>query len=504
MILYNKLYTTLHRKRIREIALYSNYPDKIQECVLKKIIKANINTQFCRQYKLSTKTTYKEFASSVPLFEYEQFHSFIKQLFKGEKKLITNDKVIYFAKSSGTTCDKSKYIPLTRNFLKTCHYKGGRDILLFYLLNKPGSKIFEGKTLSLGGKFSEETTISTYKVGDLSAHLIHNLPLWAKLFSTPPKKIALHPEWESKVKLMSNYIKKKNVTAIMGAPSWVIILLKYLLNSTNKNCVAELWPNLELFVHGGMSIKPYINSFNEIIGKPINFMEVFNASEGFFAIQNDLNSNDMLLMLDYNIFYEFIPFEKTTNTINNAISITDIELNKTYSLVITTSSGLWRYILGDTIEFTSLTPPKIIIKGRTKLFINAFGEEVIIENVEKAINEACNKTNSIVKEYTVAPLFSKSKSAGCHQWIFEFERKPPNMEYFMKIIDETLKKLNSDYETKRYKNITLDFPEFVVVKNNTFYEWLKRNNKLGGQNKIPRLCNDRNFADEILKINNEL
>lgn len=504
MLFYNKLYKLLHKKRVDDIKNFIQYPVETQLSVLKKILKKNKNTEFCKKYNISDKTTYEEFSSRVPVFEYEQYYEYIKQVLNNKNNVITSDKVVFIAKSSGTTTGKSKYIPVTYNFLKTCHYKGGKDVLLFYLLNNPSSRIFSGKTLSLGGSFSKELNNENFKFGDLSAILIKNLPLWAALFCTPTHKIALISEWEEKLKKMTKYLITQNVTAAMGAPSWFIILLKSILKDTGKTYISEIWPNFELFVHGGMSFKPYVKSFNEIVGKKINFMEVYNASEGFFAIQNDLNSNDMLLMLDYNIFYEFIPFNENTDSAHKVIPLKDVEVNKTYSLVITTSSGLWRYIIGDTIKFTSINPPKIVINGRTKLYLNAFGEELIIDNVEKAINEACTKTTAIIREYTVAPLFSNSNTAGCHQWIFEFEKEPENIKLFMTIIDDTLKKLNSDYEAKRYKNITIDFPVYTVVKNNTFYEWLKRNNKLGTQNKIPRLCNDRKFADEILKINNEL
>jgi hypothetical protein len=501
----NSLISLINNKRIQQIELFKKDPYTTQQNVLKNLLAKAKNTEFGLQYKFNKISTAEEFAYYVPLHHYEDFYPYIERLLKGEQNVIWNSEIKWFAKSSGTTSSKSKFIPVSREALEECHYKGGRDVIALYLKQNPVSKIFTGKTLALGGSHKISEFNSDIYYGDLSAVLIHNLPFWAEFFRTPNIEIALMDEWETKIEKMAHETINKNVTVIAGVPSWMMVLIKKIFEITGKNYLDEIWPNIELFIHGGISFDPYREHFKSFFKyKNIHYLETYNASEGFFAIQDDLLSNDMLLMLDLGIYYEFIPINELQKPTPKTVDISNVELNKNYAIVISTNAGLWRYIIGDTIKFTSLYPHKIRITGRTKHFINAFGEELIVENAEYAVKKASEKTGAIVLEYIAAPKFMDKNTTGSHQWIFEFEKEPENMQLFMEELDNALKDVNSDYEAKRYKDITISFPEYVIVKKGTFYQWLKKNNKLGGQHKIPRLENERKIVEEILKINNTL
>ena len=416
---------------------------------------------------------------------------------KGAQNVFWNTPIKWFAKSSGTTNAKSKFIPVSSEALEDCHYKGSKDLLCMYLNNNENSDMFLGKSLRLGGS-SQIYENNNSSFGDLSAILIENMPMWAEFSSTPSNKISLMSEWESKLTAIINETKTENVTSFAGVPSWMLVLLNRILTETNNTNLFELWPNLEVYFHGGVNFEPYREQYQKILpNKDFKYYEIYNASEGFFAIQ-DLNySNDLLLMLDYGIFYEFIPMDTFGTPNQKTIRLTDVELFKNYAIVITTNSGLWRYMIGDTIRFTSLKPYRIRVSGRTKHHINVFGEELMVENTDNAIAKTCSQLNCEVKDYTVAPIFMIDKEKGAHEWMIEFKKNPENISNFQKTLDENLQLLNSDYEAKRYNNMTLNPLVINIARENLFYDWLKEHNKLGGQHKIPRLSNQRDYLEQL-------
>jgi len=504
MVIFNKIYSALHNKRIeRLITNYSKYGDLIQSETLKKIIKKNYNTLYAQRYGLNKDSDYNEFSKKIPIIKYEDIKEYIDLTLKGFKNILTKEEIISFAKSAGTT-SKSKYIPISKEFLKNCHYKGGKDVLSFYLANNPNSKIFKGKSLTLPGTFDLYNK-NKFFIGDLSASLVYFLPLWAKIFKEPNKKLIFVQDFEQKISKIIKNTKNKNIVALFGSPVWFKVLLSFMINHFKINYISEIWPNLELFVHGGVSISPYFNELKKLIAKEINYLEVYNASEGFFAFQNDLSYDDLLLCLDYDVFYEFIPLSDINKNNYKVLNINNIEENKIYSLVITTSNGLWRYAIGDLLKITKINPIKIKLVGRTQLFLNTFGEELTIEQIETALKETCNKTEAIVNEFCIHPvIISDSLNAGYHLWLIEFKKQPTNFKTFYENLDTVLKNINSDYEAKRYKNITLKEPKIIALKINTFYTWLKSKNKLGGQNKVPRIIYDENIVKEIINISNSL
>ena len=411
-----------------------------------------------------------------------------------------SSKIKWFAKSSGTTNAKSKFIPVSNESLEDCHYAAGKDLLCMYLNNNPNSQLFTGKSLRLGGSKSPYEKNGTF-YGDLSAILIDNMPFWAEFSSTPSNKTSLMNDWNYKIDAIINETLNENVTSLAGVPSWMLVLLNKILEKSNKEFISEQWPNLEVYFHGGVSFKPYRSEFNDIISnKNFKYYEVYNASEGFFAIQDQNESDELLLMLDYGIFYEFIEIDNT-NQSEKIIDLSDVKVGVNYALLITTNSGLWRYKIGDTIVFTNLKPFRIIVSGRTKHFINTFGEEVIIENVEKSLEIALKKYNCTIKDFTVAPFYMKNGKKGKHEWMIEFIKEPENLDQFMKEIDFQIQNNNSDYKAKRFKNITLDRPRLIKARKNLFYDWLKKKKKLGGQNKVPRLLNERSFIEELIEMN---
>jgi len=492
------------QKRINQIKLFMQYPIEVQQELFFKLIEKAQNTEFGKKYDYKSilrEGKIENFKNSVPLHDYNSLKPYIDRLRAGEQNILWHSPIHWFAKSSGTTDDKSKFIPVSKEALEDCHFKGGKDVIAIYASQSPNTKMLSGKSLSLGGSHQINKINNKSYFGDLSAVLIQNLPFWAQYIRTPNIKIALMDEWEAKLERMAEATIKENVISLAGVPSWMLVLAKRILEITGKNNLHEVWKNLEVFVHGGVSFVPYREQYKKIVDtSKMKFLETYNASEGFFGIQDDPNTDDMLLMLDYGIFYEFIPMECADQEQPKTLLLGEVELNKNYALVISTNGGLWRYIIGDTVKFTSLFPFKIKITGRIKHFINAFGEELIIDNAEKALKTACEQTGAEIREYTAAPIYMSETSKGGHQWLIEFSKKPTDLNLFAKILDDTLKTLNSDYEAKRYKNMTLNFPLVQVMKDGIFYYWLKTKGKLGGQHKVPRLANSRIYIDEIIEL----
>jgi hypothetical protein len=504
MPLLNSLVSWINLKRINQIDLMKHYPVEVQNEILANLLIKAKDTEFGKKYGFSTIETPQQFSEKVPLHDYDAFKPYTERVMKGEQNVIWPGEIRWFAKSSGTTSDKSKFIPVSKEALEECHYKGGRDVIALYLKQYPESEMFSGKTLALGGSHKVSEFNSDLYYGDLSAVLIQNLPFWAEFLRTPTLEIALMDEWKSKIEKIAHETIKHNVTVLAGVPSWMMVLIKRVFEITGKPYLNEIWPQLELFIHGGVSFEPYREHYRSFFNNnSMRYLETYNASEGFFGIQDELTNPSMLLMLDYGIYYEFIPLEELEKEHPKSLSIGEVEKNKQYALVITTNAGLWRYLIGDTIKFTSLYPHKIKITGRTKHFINAFGEELVVENADYGIKKACEKTGALIREYTAAPVFMNMNQTGSHEWIFEFEKEPENMSDFMKELDEVLKSVNSDYEAKRYLNMTLDFPQYRVVKKDTFYEWLRQKSKLGGQHKVPRLANHREYVEELINLNKQ-
>lgn len=500
---FNSIFSWLIKKRTAQIDLFKQYPIETQNEWLYNLVSTAKETEFGKAYGFASINSYQDFKREVPLQTYEDVKPYVDRLFKGEQQLLWPSEVKWFAKSSGTTNDKSKFIPVTKESLEDCHYKGGKDLLSMYYDNYPNRKLYKGKHLILGGSAEVNYLSDESYFGDLSAIILKNLPWWAEIRRTPSKEIALMSQWEEKIEQLAQTTVHEDVYILAGVPSWTLVLLNKIKENTGVNSIKEIWPNLELFMHGGVSFEPYREQFKQVINDPnMNFVETYNASEGFFGIQDTVDKNEMLLMLDYGIFFEFIPMEKFEGVNSKeVISIEDVELDKNYAIVISTNAGLWRYIVGDTIKFTSKFPHRIQITGRTKHFINAFGEELIVENVEKAMAIASERTNASIREYTVAPVYMEDGENGTHEWLIEFYDEPKSMENFMEVLDTALKSLNSDYEAKRFGNMAMTFPKYHKLPKNTFDNWLKQKGKLGGQNKVPRLSNDRKLIDEILTWN---
>ena len=489
------------KQRIHQIELFLKYPNEVQEELLMNLIKSSENTVIGLQYDYATINSYTTFTERVPVSTYEELEPLIERTRKGEQNVFWETPIKWFAKSSGTTNAKSKFIPVSTEALEDCHYKGSKDLLCMYLNNNENSEMFLGKSLRLGGSSQIYEENNTF-FGDLSAILIENMPIWAEFSSTPSNKTSLMSEWETKIAAIINETKNENVTSFAGVPSWMLVLMNKVLAETGKGNLMELWPNLEVYFHGGVNFEPYREQYQKILPKKdFKYYEIYNASEGFFAIQDLNDSNDLLLMLDYGIFYEFIPMDTFDTPDQKIIRLSDVVLFKNYAVVITTNSGLWRYLIGDTVRFTSLNPYRIRVSGRTKHHINVFGEELMVENADQAIAKTCQITNAEIVDYTVAPVFMKDKEKGAHEWMIEFKKKPADIVAFGKILDETLQSLNSDYEAKRYNNMTLNPLAVNVARENLFYDWLKEKNKLGGQHKIPRLSNQRDYLEQLKNIN---
>ncbi len=498
---FNSIFSWLIKKRIHQIELFTKYPIEVQREWFQKLISTAAPTEWGKKHGFASIKNYKDYVKNNPLQEYESVKPYIDRLVKGEQNVLWPGEVKWFAKSSGTTNDKSKFIPVTREALEDCHYKGGKDLLCLYYHNHPNRKLYKGKHLIVGG--SSQINYLSYDsyFGDLSAIIIKNLPFWVELRRTPNKKIALMSNWEEKLEQMARSTLNEDVYIIAGVPSWTLVLLKRILQITEKKNIAEVWPNIELYMHGGVSFEPYRKQFKNIIQKSdMNYVETYNASEGFFGIQDQSDVNELLLMLDYGIYYEFIPMEKYAGENSQTIPLEEVEAGKNYALVISTNAGLWRYIPGDTIMFTSTLPYRFKITGRTKQYINTFGEELIVDNAEKAMVIACERTGASIKDYTAGPLYMSHEDVGAHEWIIEFENQPRDISFFTEVLDNALKSLNSDYEAKRSNDLNLKKPIIHVAPPDTFLKWLKEKGKLGGQNKVPRLSNNRKYLDELLPL----
>lgn len=488
------------KQRIHQIELFLKYPNEVQEELLHNLLMASENTILGKKYDFSSINSYQTFVERVPIATYEELQPLIERTRQGEQGVFWETPIKWFAKSSGTTNAKSKFIPVSNEALEDCHYKGSKDLLCLYLNNNEDSELFLGKSLRLGGSSQIYENNNTF-FGDLSAILIENMPIWAEFSSTPSNKTSLMSEWESKIAAIINETKNENVTSFAGVPSWMLVLMNKVLENTGKESLLEIWPNLEVYFHGGVSFSPYKDQYKKILpSKDFKYYEIYNASEGFFAIQDLNNSSDLLLMLDYGIFYEFISMDTFGTPNQKVVRLADVELNKNYAIVITTNSGLWRYLIGDTVRFTSLNPYRIRVTGRTKHHINVFGEELMVENTDQAIAKACQITHTEVIDYTVAPIFMQDKEKGAHEWMIEFKKKPTDVGLFQKVLDETLQTLNSDYEAKRHNNMTLNPLVINIARENLFYDWLKERDKLGGQHKIPRLSNQRDYLEQLKEM----
>jgi hypothetical protein len=486
--------------RIAHIERWIANPVATQREVLQDLVTHGQYTAFGRKYGFNEIFNIRKFKEAVPISEYEDLKPFIYRLFEGEEQVLWNTPVNWFAKSSGTTSDKSKFIPITEESLEDCHYQAAKDVLALYYKFNNDSDLLTGKGLVIGGSHQISKINDDMSVGDLSAVLLQNTPMWANWIRTPELSIALMDEWESKIEQLAQSTILENVTSISGVPTWTLLLIKRILEITGKQTLKEVWPSLELYIHGGVSFTPYKEQFQKLIGPGCTYLEMYNASEGFFAAQDDPTVEGMLLFLDHGIFYEFMPAEEYGKDIPRTIGLDKVELDKNYALVISTNGGLWRYLVGDTIKFTSLAPYRIVVTGRLKQFINAFGEEVMVDNTDKAIAAAAANTGLVVKDYTAAPIYFGDRNQGAHEWLIEFENMPDNLSAFTMALDENLKLVNSDYEAKRYKDIALGLPKVTALPVGLFHTWLKNKGKLGGQHKVPRLSNDRRYIDELLLL----
>ena len=501
MAIIPSIVSWLNTKRINQIELFRKYPAETQQETLYKLLAKAAGTEWGQKYDYSSITSAGDFRERVPVQTYEDLIPYVDRLRKGEANLLWPGEIKWFAKSSGTTSTKSKFIPMSADALEHCHYRAARDILILYSMIYPETKIFLGKSLTLGGSHKIDQFSNDALYGDLSAILIENAPFWVDAIRTPKTKIALIEDFEEKLNKITLTTINENVTNIAGVPSWYLVLIKQILAHTGKTNLLDVWPNLEVFFHGGVSFVPYRDQFRNLIrGEQMHYMETYNASEGFFGIQDDPSSGDMLLMLDYGIYYEFIPAEKAGSPSAKALTLGEVEKDVNYALVISTNGGLWRYMIGDTIVFTSLNPYRFRISGRTKHFINVFGEEVIIDNAEKALEAACKATNSLITDYTAGPVFMSSDSKGSHEWLIEFAEEPADLNLFTEVLDSALKSVNSDYEAKRHKNLNLVRPVIRSVPKDTFNKWLISKNKFGGQNKVPRLSNSREYIEELNRV----
>ncbi|WP_374165511.1 GH3 auxin-responsive promoter family protein [Arcticibacter sp. MXS-1] len=501
MTFVNSIFTWFMKKRMHQIELFVKYPHDVQDEVFRNLIASARNTEWGKLHNYDSIFNQEQFKQHVPVQTYDTLKPYIERMMKGEQNILWSSEINWFAKSSGTTNDRSKFIPVSAESLEECHFKGGKDMLSIYCNNKPDSLIFTGKSLALGGSHQVNSLNESIHYGDLSAVLIKNLPFWAEFYRTPDMSITLMDNYEEKIEKMARATMEVNVTSISGVPTWTVVLAKRLLEISGKKDLLEIWPNLELYIHGAVKFTPYREQFRKLIpSDSMYYLETYNASEGFFGIQDLSNSEEMLLMLDYGIFYEFLPMEHFGEDNPKTLGLADVELNKNYALIISTNGGMWRYMIGDTIRFTSLSPYRIQITGRTKHFINAFGEELIVDNAEKALTKACAETGAIIRDYTACPIYFNEDEAGGHEWIIEFEQQPSNIEAFTDIMDDALRELNSDYDAKRFKDMALRRPVVHIAQEGTFYNWLKGRGKLGGQHKVPRLANERQYVDQILAM----
>tara|TARA_R100000306_G_scaffold5939_7_gene8366 strand:- start:62156 stop:63670 length:1515 start_codon:yes stop_codon:yes gene_type:complete len=497
----NSIASWFLKKRFHQIELFLKYPVEVQEELLHSLLDKAKNTEIGKKYGFNSIKSYREFADRVPVTTYEDNETQIERARRGETNIFWPKPIKWFAKSSGTTNSKSKFIPVSDESLENCHYAASKDLLCMYLNNNPDSQLFLGKGLRLGGSkelYKDNGTV----YGDLSAILIDNMPFWAEFSSTPSNEVSLMGDWETKLDAIVSQTINEKVTSLAGVPSWMLVLLNAVSEKTGAEDLFEIWPNLEVYFHGGVSFEPYIEQYKKLLPRDtFRYYEIYNASEGFFAIQDQNSSKELLLMLDYGIFYEFIPMDSYGTPEEKVIPLSEVEKDRNYAIIITTNAGLWRYKIGDTIRFTSTNPYRIKVTGRTKHHINAFGEELIIENAEAALRKATNLTQTEIVDYTAAPIFMEGKEKGAHEWIIEFKTPPEDFEFFSQLLDKALQDVNSDYEAKRNNNTTLKAPTIHCARERLFYDWLKEKNKLGGQHKVPRLSNSRGYIEELLSLN---
>ena len=497
---YHRLVSWVIKKRIHQIEFFMKYPIDVQQEWFHKLIQLGKKTEWGKKYGYDSIKTIADYKAQVPIQTYESLLPYIERVRQGEKKVLWPNEIKWFAKSSGTTAGKSKFIPVSKESLEDCHYKGGKDLLSIYFHSHPDSQIFNGKSLVMGGSSQvSEMEASTY-YGDLSAIIIEHLPYWVNFVQTPAKSLSLDPDWESKIDKMAEITAKQNVTNISGVPSWNLILLNKILEKTGADNISEIWPNLELYAHGGVNFNCYQSQFEKLIpNKQMSYLETYNASEGFFGIQDKFDGGkEMLLMLDYGIFFEFMPLDQLHEEHPKTLQLDEVSCFQNYAIIITTNAGLWRYMIGDTVQFTSLNPFRIKVSGRTKYYINVFGEELIEDNVNEALALACKRTKSSLSEYMLAPIFPDDTGKGGHEWVIEFNQEPKDLSLFTEILDNALKQVNSDYEAKRFKNLALQVPKIHMVKKGSFFEWMKRQDKIGGQNKVPRLSMKRDDLEDFL------
>ena len=503
MKLLSPAISSLARSRMWRIESVISNPIAAQREVLQDLVTAAQYTEFGRRYHFSSLFSIKAFKDAVPIHEYDDLKPYIERILNGEQQILWNTPINWFAKSSGTTSDKSKFIPVSQESLEDTHFKAAKDVLTMYYHCNPDSDLLTGKGLIIGGSHSIDQHNEDAHFGDLSAVLLQNTPFYGNWIRTPELSIALMDEWESKIEKLAANTIHENVTSISGVPTWTLVLFQRILELTGKSNMLEVWPNLELYLHGGVSFVPYRDQFRKLIGGDIHYLEMYNASEGFFAAQGNPNDDGMLLFTDHGIFMEFMPVEEYGKEDPQTIGLGGVETGRNYALVISTNGGLWRYLIGDTIQFTSRDPFRIRVSGRLKHFINAFGEELIVDNSDKAIAIACQQTGAIVRDYSAGPVYFSEDANGCHEWLIEFDKPPEDLESFTNALDTALKSLNSDYEAKRYKDIALRMPVVRPLPMGIFNRWLKSKDKLGGQHKVPRLANHRQYIEEILKIQQE-
>ncbi len=497
MKLLSPTISRLARLRFWRIDNWKRDPVAAQREVLQHLVTSAQYTEFGRKYSFEKLFSIRDFKKNIPIHEYDDIKQYIARMMEGEENILWNTPVKWFAKSSGTTSDKSKFIPVSDESLTETHFKASKDVLTNYYNNFPESDLLTGKSLVVGGSHQVNQINEDIQYGDLSAVLMQNTPFWGHWIRTPELSIALLDEWENKIEKLAQITMNENVTSLAGVPTWTIVLIKRILEISGKQYLKQVWPNLELYIHGGVSFVPYKEQLDKLIGGPVNYLEIYNASEGFFAGQDKPDEDGMLLYTDHGIFYEFMPVDEYGKDKPQTIGLKEVVVHKNYALIISTNGGLWRYLVGDTIQFTSVSPYRIKVTGRLKHYINAFGEELIVDNTDKAIALACEKTGTIVCDYTAAPVYFSDNNNGAHEWLIEFDKEPDDLKAFIFELDNALKSFNSDYEAKRHKNIALRMPIVQSVKKGTFNQWLRSKGKLGGQHKVPRLSNERGLVEEI-------
>lgn len=500
MAFINTILGLFTQKRLAQIDYFKANPLKVQRECLQELLSRAATTEYGKKYDFSSILTTEQYKERLPIVHYEDISGYVRRMMEGENNLLWPEEIGWFAKSSGTTDAKSKFIPVSPSSLEDCHFRGGKDVIAIFNRLYPDAGVFSGKTLALGGSSEVSKTNTHCQYGDLSAILISNTPFWVNRMKTPEASIMLMNNWEEKIEKICETTIKEDVRCLAGVPSWFLTVINKILEKTSKNNLHEVWPNLELFIHGGISFTPYREQYNRLLPDPkMKYLETYNASEGFFGLQDDPNDSSMLLMLDYGVYYEFMPTSELGKSNPHTVLLEDVKTGVNYALIISTNSGLWRYMIGDTIQFTSTKPYKFKITGRTKLFINAFGEEVIIDNATEALNFACRETGADIYEFTAAPIFMGEGKRGAHEWLIEFKNPPADIEQFADLLDSQIQKLNSDYEAKRM--LSLERLHIQIARPNLFNDWLKEKGKLGGQHKVPRLWNDRTHIDELLSMN---